>query len=67
MAVAAVLLYVGGGHSAGTMAADHDGMAGAEVGICLVLVAFLAVVRHRPTRLGDGSASSLGSRRRRPG
>lgn len=42
-AAAVVLLYFGGGHSAGTMAADHDGMAGAEAGICLVLVAFLIV------------------------
>jgi len=50
LAVAAVLLYVGGGHSAGTMSVDHEGMAGAEAGICLVLVAFLivAVVPQRP-------------------
>ncbi|MEP7334144.1 MAG: hypothetical protein ABI717_00050 [Actinomycetota bacterium] len=42
-AVATVLLYAGGGHSAGTMPADHEDMAGADAGICLVLVAFLIV------------------------
>ena len=50
LAVASVLLYVGGGHSAGTMAAAHDDMAGAEAGICLVLVTLLivAAVPQRP-------------------
>lgn len=50
LATAAVLLYVGGGHSAGTMLADHEEMAEAEAGICLVLVAFLivAAVPQRP-------------------
>ena len=42
-ATAAMLLYVGGGHSSGARSADHEGMAKAEIGICLVFVAFLIV------------------------
>ena len=47
LAVVAVLAYGGVGHTVGALS-GHDGMAGSDVGLCLLLVAVGLAVRQSP-------------------